>query len=148
SLPRDHLSPAAPSRSHRAGNAWLGVAALNVVHPGPSEAEDSYPYEFPTSEGGHRVRSHRNAKTTPKGRALLVQRVLGEGWSVEETALASGVSSRTVYKWIARYCDGGEAALEDGRSAPRHRPHRVRDHLERWIVRLRGERLSGPAIAR
>ena len=94
------------------------------------------------------MRSHRNAKTTPKGRALLVQRVLSEGWTIEDTASASGVSERTVYKWLARYCDGGEAALEDGPSAPRHRPHRIRDHLERWIVRLRGERLSGPAIAR
>src|SRR5262245_4033862 len=38
--------------------------------------------------------------------------------------------------------------LEDGPSAPRHRPHRTGAHLERWILRLRNEWLSGPAIAR
>ena len=45
---------------------------------------------------------HRNAKTTPKGRALIVQRVEGDGWTVAATASAFGVSMRTVYKWRRR----------------------------------------------
>jgi transposase InsO family protein len=94
------------------------------------------------------VRSHRNAKTTPKGRVLLVRRVLDQGWSVEKAAVASGLSERTVYKWLARYRHEGTAALEDGASAPHQSPHRTRPHVERWILKLRAERLSGPAIAR
>ena len=56
---------------------------------------------------------HRNAKTTPKARAVIVQRVNGEGWSVEETAEAFGVSTRTVYKWRRRFRLEGEPGLLD-----------------------------------
>jgi transposase InsO family protein len=79
---------------------------------------------------------------------MLVQRILDQGWSVGRTAAASGLSRRTIYKWLARYRHGGTAGLEDGASAPRFSPHRTRPHLERWILKLRAERLSGPAIAR
>lgn len=126
----------------------LDVTALNIVHPGPSEAEVSYPYEPTTPEGTPRVRTHRNARTTPKGRALMVERVTNLGWTVEAVALASGVSRRTVYKWIGRHRSGGVAALEDCASTPLRRPHRTRGRLEKWIADLRGRRLSSPAIAR
>lgn len=36
---------AAAIEHERRGVRGLGVVALNVVHPGPSEAEVSYPYE-------------------------------------------------------------------------------------------------------
>lgn len=94
------------------------------------------------------MRTHRNAKTTPKGRALMVQRVTELGWTTKDAALASGVSTRTVYKWIKRNRAGGIAALEDGASTPLRRPHRTRERLEKWIVDLRGRRMSAPAIAR
>jgi transposase InsO family protein len=94
------------------------------------------------------MRTHRNAKTTPKGRAVLVKRVLEEGWSVQRAAHGSGVSKRTVYKWLARYRRGGEAALLDGACTPRRRPRRTSEPVERRIVGLRSGRLSGPAIAR
>jgi DNA-directed RNA polymerase specialized sigma24 family protein len=42
------------------------------------------------------MRLHRNARTTPKARAFIVQRVDTDGWSVEEAAAAAGVSPRTV----------------------------------------------------
>jgi transposase InsO family protein len=93
------------------------------------------------------VRLHRNAKTTPKGRALLVQRVAALGWSMREATRAAGVSVRTGYKWLARYRAGGEAALEDRGSRPQHRPHRTPAQQEQWILALRGSRLSGPMIA-
>lgn len=48
------------------------------------------------------MRAHRNAKTTPKGRAVLVKRVLQEGWSVRQAARGSGVSKRTCTNgWLA-----------------------------------------------
>lgn len=94
------------------------------------------------------MRTHRNAKTTPKGRALIVERVLEHGWTVKRTAHGSGVSERTVYKWLARYRKAGERGLEDGESAPRRRPRSTSERIERQIVGLRAGRLSGPAIAR
>ena len=49
------------------------------------------------------MRLHSNAKTTPISRELLVERVLREHCSIEDTAAAFGISSRTVRKWLARY---------------------------------------------
>ena len=93
------------------------------------------------------MRVHGNAKTTPKGRALLVTRVTGESWSMRRAAAASGVSARTGYKWLARYRAGGAAALEDRPSVPHRRPQRTAARLEQWILGLRARRLSGPTIA-
>jgi hypothetical protein len=39
---------------------------------------------------------HKNARTTPYGRALMVQRVRELGWSATQAAEAAGVSVRTV----------------------------------------------------
>ena len=69
---------------------------------------------------------HRNAKTTPKGRALIVQRVETEGWTVARTAAAFGVSIRTVHKWWRRYRAHGAAGLCDGSSVPHHMPRLTR----------------------
>jgi transposase InsO family protein len=93
------------------------------------------------------MRLHRNARTTPKARALIVQRVETEGWSVEETADAAGVSTRTVYKWRARHRAHGFAGLHDRGSTPRRSPRRTEARREARIVELRGERLTGLAIA-
>ena len=93
------------------------------------------------------MKVHRNARTTPKARALIVQRVDAEGWSVLETAEAFGVSVRTVHKWRARFRGAGAAGLEDGSSAPRRIPHRTDAQREQRIVALRAERQTGYAIA-
>ena len=93
------------------------------------------------------MRLHRNARTTPKARALIVQRVDDEGWSVDETADAFGVSTRTVYKWRARYRAQGPGGLDDRSSAPRRSPRRTAAAREARIVQLRGARLTGLAIA-
>ena len=49
------------------------------------------------------MKIHKNARLTPKGREILVCRIVNEGLRVEEAAQASGVSVRTAYKWLARY---------------------------------------------
>jgi len=41
------------------------------------------------------VNSHKHARLTPKGRVLLVKRVLEEGWTMAAAAQAAGVSRRT-----------------------------------------------------
>ncbi len=64
---------------------------------------------------------HKNARTTPHGRDLMVRRVLDEGRTPASVATEAGVSVRTVYKWLARYRAEGRAGL-DGRPVERRRP--------------------------
>jgi transposase len=61
---------------------------------------------------------HKHARLTPRGRALLVKRVLEHGLRVEEAAHAAGVSVRTAYKWLARFHEEGAAGLLDRSSLP------------------------------
>ena len=63
-------------------------------------------------------------------------------------AVALGISVRTVYKWLARYRNGGMAALETRSSAPA-RPAKA---IDKWsqdtAARLRRTyRMSGAEIA-
>ena len=53
---------------------------------------------------------HANARTTPKTRLLLCQRVLKEGWSVSAAAEGLGISRATAYKWLWRYEEEGAGA--------------------------------------
>ena len=91
---------------------------------------------------------HKNARLTPQGRLLLVQRITDQGWTVGSAAGAAGLSERQAYRWLARYRGGGSAALTDRSSAPQHRPHQVPAARVAEIERRRRQRLSGPAIAR
>jgi transposase InsO family protein len=68
------------------------------------------------------MNSHKHARLTPKGRALLVTRVLHEGWTVADASQAAGVSERTGYKWLARFKAEGEPGLQDRSSRPRRCP--------------------------
>jgi transposase InsO family protein len=91
---------------------------------------------------------HKNARTTPAGRAELVRRVLEEGQPVKVVAAAFGVDVKTVYKWVERFEAHGPKGLEDRSS----RPARLRDPtpaavVER-IIALRRERRPGEQIAR
>jgi transposase len=61
----------------------------------------------------------KNARTTPFGRAVMVRRVLEEGWSVAAAASAFEVSRLTVHKWLVRFRQEGDAGLQDRSSAPR-----------------------------
>ena len=91
---------------------------------------------------------HKNARMTVHGRALLVMRVIEEGWTVASAADAAGCSERTGFKWLARYRAGGEAALHDRPSTPHRSPQRTAEEVADAIVALRLERLSAPRIAR
>jgi transposase InsO family protein len=92
---------------------------------------------------------HKNARLTPQGRLLLVERIMQDGWNVARAAQAAGLSARQTYRWCARYRAGGAAALADRNSAPQHCPHRTPELRVAEIKRLREEkRLTGPAIAR
>lgn len=54
------------------------------------------------------MKLHGNARTCPKSRRLLVERLEGE-WSLTEAAEAAGVSERTAAKWLARWRAEGYA---------------------------------------
>ena len=57
--------------------------------------------------------AHRNARTNPFSRELLVCRILKDGWTVRAAAEAVGVSRSTAHKWLARYRQEGRAGLRD-----------------------------------
>ena len=91
---------------------------------------------------------HKNAKLTPAGRALLVQRVVEQRERRGAVAAALGVSERTVAKWVRRWRVGGAAGLVDRSSRPRRCPHQLARARVRQIERLRRRRWSSPWIAR
>jgi transposase InsO family protein len=90
---------------------------------------------------------HKNARLTPQGRALLVQRVCTDGWRVGDAARAAGLSQRRAFVWLARHRAGGELALQDRSSAPA-RCRRTDADTTSKIEHLRRQRMTGTQIAR
>jgi transposase len=90
---------------------------------------------------------HPNARLGFAGRVCLVERVCVDGWAAPQAAATFGVSDRTVRKWLARYRAEGRDGLRDRSTRPRHSPRQLGPALERRIVRLRGQRSTGPQIA-
>lgn len=88
--------------------------------------------------------THARAKLTPRGRLLLVTRVLDEGWSVPMAAEAQGCSAATGYKWIRRYLAEGLEGLEDRSSRPHRCPTRISPNREAAILHRREAKLEGP----
>jgi transposase InsO family protein len=93
------------------------------------------------------VTLHSNARTCPRSRRLLADRVLVESWSLAAAAEAAGVSERTAWKWVDRYRREGDRGLEDRASAPRRVPSRTPAERERLILSLRELRFTSPEIA-
>jgi transposase InsO family protein len=91
---------------------------------------------------------HKNARTTPRSRALLVHRVLMEMWPVAEVAMSIGISERTVYKWLARYRAEGLAGLQDRSSAARRHPHALPPAWIALVRMLRHNKLVAAEIAK
>jgi transposase InsO family protein len=91
---------------------------------------------------------HKNARTTPQSRAILVHRVLQEHWAVSAVAEAFGVSPRTVYKWVARFRSEGTMGLQDRRSVAHRRPHALAPAWLELIRLLRSAKLVAAEIAR
>jgi len=92
------------------------------------------------------MKLHGNARTCPKSRRLLVDRLEG-GWSLTEAAEAAGVSERTAAKWLSRWRAEGEAGLQDRSSAPHRIPSRTPEPRVEAIAALRRLRMTGPEIA-
>jgi transposase InsO family protein len=92
------------------------------------------------------MKLHANARTCPKSRRLLVDRLEG-GWSLTEAAEAAGVSERTATKWLARWRTEGEAGLLDRSSAPKTRPTQLPADRVKAIESLRRLRMTAAEIA-
>jgi transposase InsO family protein len=93
------------------------------------------------------VKLHRNAKTTPHMRALLVDRIRHQRWTPQAAAGAAGISVRSAYKWLARHRTGGASALEDRASTPHRQPRRTAPAVTARIMAARYERRTAWAIA-
>lgn len=90
---------------------------------------------------------HSCARTSVRGRELLVRRVTQEGWTVSEAAEAAGISVRTVYKWLARFEDEGTAGLGDRSSRPKRSPTQVPRGWQELVLELRRTRMTASRIA-
>ncbi len=86
--------------------------------------------------------AHPNARLTPRGRLLLVERILA-GYRVADVAAQLGCSRTCAYKWLDRYRTEGPAGLFDRTSRPHHIPHRIDAELEQAICALRAHARRG-----
>jgi transposase InsO family protein len=93
------------------------------------------------------MKLHANAPLGPKGRGVMVRRVVVEGWSLMEAAGAAGMSERRCREWVRRYRAEGEAGLLDRSSAPKRVHNRTPQQRVEAIAALRRIRLTGPEIA-
>src|SRR5690242_8202357 len=89
---------------------------------------------------------HKNAASSPRSRALLVRRVIEQGWTMARAAEAIGMSERRGWEWLRRYRSEGEAGLQDRSSRPR-RFRQTAARIQRRIIRLRRARLTCRRIA-
>ena len=93
------------------------------------------------------MKLHANAALSLNARRQLCRRVVEDGWTLTEAAVAAGVSVRCARKWVRRYRVDGELGLLDRSSAPRSIPHRTSDQRVEVIAALRRVRFTGPEIA-
>jgi transposase-like protein len=88
---------------------------MKVVHPEQAWKTGGCPPSAPKPE--LRMNLHKNARTTPHSRRLMVRRV-EQKQPASRVAADFGVNERTVRKWLARWRAGGEPAFNDRSSAP------------------------------
>lgn len=85
---------------------------------------------------------HPNARLTPYGRLLAVERVAA-GWRVADVARQLGCSRTCIYKWWARFRVEGAAGLVDRPSRPHRVPGRTSAALEQRVCAIRRARRLG-----
>jgi transposase InsO family protein len=89
---------------------------------------------------------HKNARLTPHGRERIVGQIKS-GQTPRAVAIAAGVCSRTVRKWVERYRREGLDGLRDRSSRP-HRLHRPTPQaIVEQVEALRRARRTGKQIA-
>src|SRR3984893_10791025 len=94
--------------------------------------------------GRTRMNVHKNARSCPASRALLIKRVSEQGWSVRAASEAVGMSDRRGREWLRR-ANGGEP-LSDRSSRP-HSTVSTAPAIRTRILALRREWLTVRQIA-
>jgi transposase InsO family protein len=89
--------------------------------------------------------SHANARLTPKGRSILVDRI-GSGWTITAAAQAAGISRQTGSKWWSRYRLEGASGLIDRRSVVRCQARAHPPELIEQLCARRRELRVGPHV--
>lgn len=88
--------------------------------------------------------SHGNARLTPWGRVLLVERVLGDRRPVAHVAKELGISRQCAHRWVRRFRAEGNAGLFDRSSRPRTSPNRTTEEREVAVLTARRQLRQGP----
>src|SRR3984893_17394108 len=90
--------------------------------------------------GRTRMNVHKNARSCPLSRELLVKRVCEQGWSVRAASEAVGMSDRRGREWLRRANNGNRSPIE-ARDLRRLRPPRVSPReCESWSCAVGGAR--------
>jgi transposase InsO family protein len=90
---------------------------------------------------------HARAPLSPIGRRRVVERVRSKTWSVTAAAEAAGVTERTIYRWLARFREHGEAGLVDRPPVAHHQPRKTPPDRVVAICALRRLHLTAAEIA-
>jgi transposase InsO family protein len=91
------------------------------------------------------MRLHGSARTCPKSRRLIADRVLVDGWTLTAAASAAGVSVVTARKWVRRAAAGESLRCRSTR--PKRVPHRTPAGRVEAIRALRRLRMTAAEIA-
>jgi transposase InsO family protein len=86
---------------------------------------------------------HRNARLTPAGRRILVERIIS-GRPVAHVAKEMGISRVCAHRWHNRYKDYGWDGLEDRSSRPRSSPAATAPELVAEVLQQREAHREGP----
>lgn len=89
--------------------------------------------------------AHANARTNVFARRLMVERVAA-GWPPAHVAEQLGVSRATVYKWLRRYAQAGDAGLADRSSRPVRMPSRTPARVEKRVLAARRRQQRGAVV--
>jgi transposase InsO family protein len=94
------------------------------------------------------MKLHHHARLTPRGRERIVEAVLDGRLTARAAALQTGLSERSVWKWIARYRAEGVAGLRERSSRPHRSPGQTPQAQVAVVLALPRLHLPGFQIAR
>ncbi|MDT3723206.1 leucine zipper domain-containing protein, partial [Pseudomonas oryzihabitans] len=90
---------------------------------------------------------HKHARLTPRGRALLVQRMLTGLRCASRMRHKRRESVRTAYRWLRRCREEGESGLLERSSRPHSCPHETSSDRVAHLIPLRRSRHTYRQIA-
>ncbi|TQN00833.1 transposase IS481 family protein [Microbacterium lacticum] len=89
--------------------------------------------------------SHANARLTPAGRLIMVQRIQS-GRAVAHVAAEMGISRTTAWRWWRRFRECGPAGLIDRSSVARSHPRQTKACVEARVRIMRHLTRRGPVF--